>query len=105
MRAKMLMRFIFPCSDFRAMRSLFFFFQAEDGIRDGRVTGVQTCALPISLDVIAPYEVLGAGGVVTDGALEVELVSAEGAREVPSGIGPLSLRATARLEPRRADLI
>src|SRR6266487_769734 len=25
----------------------FFFFQAEDGIRDGRVTGVQTCALPI----------------------------------------------------------
>src|SRR6266568_4840005 len=25
-----------------------FFFQAEDGIRDGTVTGVQTCALPIS---------------------------------------------------------
>src|SRR6266581_8147408 len=25
-----------------------FVFQAEDGIRDGRVTGVQTCALPIS---------------------------------------------------------
>src|SRR5690625_3354847 len=29
---------------------LFFFFQAEDGIRDGHVTGVQTCALPISLN-------------------------------------------------------
>src|SRR5207253_2693515 len=28
----------------------FFFFQAEDGIRDGHVTGVQTCALPISGD-------------------------------------------------------
>src|SRR5690625_7816377 len=27
----------------------FFFFQAEDGIRDGHVTGVQTCALPIFL--------------------------------------------------------
>src|SRR5690625_1010754 len=27
---------------------MFFFFQAEDGIRDGHVTGVQTCALPIS---------------------------------------------------------
>src|SRR5439155_7823324 len=27
----------------------FFFFQAEDGIRDGHVTGVQTCALPISI--------------------------------------------------------
>src|SRR5256885_8349401 len=29
--------------------SYFFFFQAEDGIRDYKVTGVQTCALPISL--------------------------------------------------------
>src|SRR6266481_7445346 len=26
----------------------FFFFQAEDGIRDGTVTGVQTCALPVA---------------------------------------------------------
>src|SRR5256885_3936492 len=29
------------------MSSFFFFFQAEDGIRDYKVTGVQTCALPI----------------------------------------------------------
>src|SRR5207253_3489831 len=29
--------------------SVIFFFQAEDGIRDGHVTGVQTCALPICL--------------------------------------------------------
>src|SRR2546430_15149101 len=29
--------------------SFFFFFQAEDGIRDLTVTGVQTCALPISV--------------------------------------------------------
>src|SRR6266481_6477532 len=29
----------------------FFFFQAEDGIRGGTVTGVQTCALPILGDV------------------------------------------------------
>src|SRR3989454_3589168 len=28
---------------------IFFFFQAEDGIRDYKVTGVQTCALPISI--------------------------------------------------------
>src|SRR5256885_3538045 len=28
---------------------IFFFFQAEDGIRDYKVTGVQTCALPILL--------------------------------------------------------
>src|SRR5207249_6169129 len=30
---------------------VFFFFQAEDGIRDRNVTGVQTCALPISCRV------------------------------------------------------
>src|SRR5205823_8811811 len=30
------------------MSVVFFFFQAEDGIRDKLVTGVQTCALPIS---------------------------------------------------------
>ena len=33
------------------MDGLFFFFQAEDGIRDIGVTGVQTCALPISKKV------------------------------------------------------
>src|SRR5689334_23615122 len=32
----------------------FFFFQAEDGIRDGTVTGVQTCALPISAPAPSP---------------------------------------------------
>src|SRR5260370_22252195 len=32
----------------------FFFFQAEDGIRDSSVTGVQTCALPISSPVTLP---------------------------------------------------
>src|SRR5690625_6043646 len=34
-------------------RSCVFFFQAEDGIRDGHVTGVQTCALPIFLFYIS----------------------------------------------------
>src|SRR5690348_17900699 len=38
------------------MLSLVFFFQAEDGIRDGRVTGVQTCALPISEETIRLLE-------------------------------------------------
>ena len=32
---------------------VFFFFQAEDGIRDWSVTGVQTCALPILFAMIA----------------------------------------------------
>src|SRR2546426_10171061 len=33
---------------------IFFFFQAEDGIRDYKVTGVQTCALPISRRSCSP---------------------------------------------------
>src|SRR5436190_24224735 len=33
----------------------FFFFQAEDGIRDHCVTGVQTCALPISPSIAAKH--------------------------------------------------
>src|SRR5690606_40666874 len=33
-----------------SFRLCFFFFQAEDGIRDFHVTGVQTCALPICFD-------------------------------------------------------
>src|SRR2546430_5482087 len=37
-----------------------FFFQAEDGIRDLTVTGVQTCALPISR--VARYSALAAFG-------------------------------------------
>src|SRR5439155_6435561 len=53
---------------------LFFFFQAEVGIRDGHVTGVQTCALPIyqiaaaQLDRIEPHDL----GQLVDLALEGE---------------------------------
>ncbi|RNF93910.1 DJ-1/PfpI family protein [Streptomyces botrytidirepellens] len=57
------------------------------------------------LDVIAPYEVLHAGGVASSGAVSVELVSAEGPREVPSGAGSLTLRATGALDPERAGVI
>src|SRR2546421_4113220 len=39
---------MFSVSTFFAVFCFFFFFQAEDGIRDLIVTGVQTCALPIS---------------------------------------------------------
>src|SRR3989449_2599428 len=37
----------------------FFFFQAEDGIRDVAVTGVQTCALPISIDLVGVRDHFG----------------------------------------------
>src|SRR5690606_39558612 len=46
---------------------LFFFFQAEDGIRDFHVTGVQTCALPISSEpVVSESQYGGWSGAVTD---------------------------------------
>src|SRR5256885_11459077 len=48
-----------------------FFFQAEDGIRDYKVTGVQTCALPISSGVeIAYNEVTVTRRVFRDGGSE-----------------------------------
>src|SRR2546429_3946993 len=43
------------------MDFLFFFFQAEDGIRDVAVTGVQTCALPI---FVMPGTTIGDGTVI-----------------------------------------
>src|SRR2546430_13053762 len=59
---------------------IFFFFQAEDGIRDLTVTGVQTCALPISQLVEETVERFGgldvlvanAGGPPAGRALEVD---------------------------------
>src|SRR5207245_3280533 len=39
-----------PCS-MHILLDVFFFLQAEDGIRDATVTGVQTCALPISKEL------------------------------------------------------
>src|SRR5438309_6191134 len=45
---------------------LFFFFQAEDGIRDGTVTGVQTCALPIWRP--SPFTSASVTPVVKDGS-------------------------------------
>src|SRR5256714_102284 len=41
-----------------SLRNRFFFFQAEDGIRDKLVTGVQTCALPISRAVTGRHKIL-----------------------------------------------
>src|SRR5690348_17849643 len=47
--------------------SFVFFFQAEDGIRDGRVTGVQTCALPISLTRFGSVRAAAPGTSETSG--------------------------------------
>src|SRR5690349_23086795 len=61
----------------------FFFFQAEDGIRDLYVTGVQTCALPI-------FQVYGSD-TVPAGKTMVELHSnfaVQGARDEVNGVLP-----------------
>jgi len=60
---------------------LLFFFQAEDGIRDRDVTGVQTCSLPISSKIIgiltsnptgASQEVwLNIAGVAASGTISI----------------------------------
>src|SRR5690606_37303755 len=51
--------------------SVLFFFQAEDGIRDFHVTGVQTCALPISQQLYAMPAAGGEPRQLTGCALDV----------------------------------
>src|SRR3989442_13741406 len=53
---------------------LLFFFQAEDGIRDADVTGVQTCALPIS-QVVEPAAQGDLPAIVLPGTLNRHEVS------------------------------
>src|SRR5688572_31336510 len=58
---------------------LFFFFQAEDGIRDLTVTGVQTCALPISAftDDLEHADIAGPRHVCATAKLHGELAEAQ----------------------------
>src|SRR3712207_9531726 len=53
---------------------MFFFFQAEDGIRDIGVTGVQTCALPIYADLLAHPARVVADRTLERGARQLESV-------------------------------
>src|SRR5690625_753494 len=85
------------------MRSLvllacFFFFQAEDGIRDGHVTGVQTCALPICANATISWpdhsaHVCCAGSKVEDGCSSSASSVAVGFHVAPSS---LAMRACSR---------
>src|SRR5207245_10541053 len=70
-----------------SVRVLFFFFQAEDGIRDATETGVQTCALPISREPL-PLAVRPAGHWLGDAIRVIE---------------PLERRLAARAEPALVD--
>src|SRR2546430_8772884 len=73
---------------------VFFFFQAEDGIRDLTVTGVQTCALPIcDLLLVESVRVpTDQGGEQRPGLIQVALVEGPGhpvggITEGPAGYG------------------
>src|SRR5256885_2706337 len=67
---------------------VFFFFQAEDGIRDYKVTGVQTCALPISVI----HNTHGEGSL--HGALRSTRSCDPGSRRLTAGCGPRDHRMT-----------
>src|SRR2546430_11317674 len=73
---------------------IFFFFQAEDGIRDLTVTGVQTCALPISDDAPGPRRGRRARSLAEGSVALQELLR--------SGPGLLALRAR-QDDDRRLD--
>src|SRR2546429_4362319 len=82
------------------IRGTCFFFQAEDGIRDVAVTGVQTCALPIS----QPLGFAGAGAD-RDVWLELLMGSLIGPRLGREALTfvhgyPATQAALARLDPR-----
>src|SRR5215213_5332164 len=95
---------------------VFFFFQAEDGMRDWSVTGVQTCALPISAPTGAPQlaaddQQPGAedgGGVGTLGVLEERRVHRAGAvvegEEDDPATGPDRRGLGGHLDPRDQQL-
>src|SRR2546430_6434856 len=68
------------------LRGLFFFFQAEDGIRDLTVTGVQTCALPIlvaGVEPIATTQVAGSAVLRVKVVHLIEAVEADECSAVP----------------------
>src|SRR5437867_5634509 len=62
---------------------VYFFFQAEDGIRDRTVTGVQTCALPISVSLVVAE--VGSEVIVTCGGGGEKLIRPAPFRETGTG--------------------
>src|SRR2546430_10058582 len=84
----MIYRFTASTTSDATVRLLFFFFQAEDGIRDLTVTGVQTCALPICRPDVPRIEVkldgkYDATAIIDSGAV-LSIVSRSLAAAVPA---------------------
>src|SRR6266511_5791426 len=61
---------------------VFFFFQAEDGIRDFHVTGVQTCALPIFAKDLADFAKKAPALTLKGGIFEGTVLSGEQAKKL-----------------------
>lgn len=57
------------------------------------------------MDALAPYEVFSAVSIYLDHAIALELVTAEGPRFVPSGMGGLRIEASGRLSPERGGIV
>src|SRR6516164_7568986 len=81
----------------------FFFFQAEDGIRDGTVTGVQTCALPISKPA-PPSTALSDVGTVLRPARSALVGTVWLTRAPATTTKTLASTSTARLTPAAAPV-
>src|SRR5207249_11337043 len=75
-----------------------FFFQAEDGIRDRNVTGVQTCALPISFEGLYKQS----GGEINHKS-ERGLSGDERQHQTPARLPLLSFERLGRLDLRNAQ--
>src|SRR5256885_9132331 len=85
----------------------FFFFQAEDGIRDYKVTGVQTCALPISFS--KSRHSAGERDKATNAEIKTEtaMVMANCWYNLPTmpGINPTGIKTEARIKADRKSVV
>src|SRR2546422_3021754 len=87
------------------MSCIFFFFQAEDGIRDVAVTGVQTCALPIlghpaardEIDAIHSHQAERPGDLVGEERRSVEQARVCGELRIPGRSEDAADRKSTRL--------
>src|SRR5438128_9502627 len=79
------------------MLFFFFFFQAEDGIRDATVTGVQTCALPIFTAADDPDAMVALPVIGLTGAALVSFLLVLSLPGLITGIGLLQRRPWARI--------
>src|SRR6266404_7656135 len=85
---------------------VFFFFQAEDGIRDKLVTGVQTCALPILVDRLKNNTAQPTADeikFVRNGKAELQIWLTEKSPEVLAQLKQLGFEIV--LDPKTAKMI